>query len=198
MVFLRHTTPADNEPMLVTERLFLRYPQSSDYLAWAEVREQSRDFLRPWEPTWPVDELTRPAFRRRLRRYGKEIREDEGYPFFVFRRADEKLMGGCILSNVRRGASQACSLGYWIGEAYARQGLMGEALDALLPHIFVQLRLRRVEAACLAANEPSRRLLARLGFQQEGIAREYLKIAGEWQDHLLFALLQSDFDKNKR
>jgi [ribosomal protein S5]-alanine N-acetyltransferase len=103
------------------------------------------------------------------------------------------LTGGIGLSNVRRGVAETASLGYWIGEPYARQRYMSAALPLVLDFAFDRLRLHRVEAACLPTNVPSRALLLRTGFQQEGYARNYLLIDGKWQDHLLFAILREDW-----
>ena len=164
----------------------------ADYAAWAQLRGESRDFLSPWEPVWAGDELSRGAFRRRLKRYAKEARLDSAYAFFVFRAGDDQLMGGCTLSNVRRGVTQCCALGYWIGERFSRQGYMFNAVCALVPFIFGTLGLHRIEAACLPANEPSRSLLAKAGFREEGVALRYLQINGEWRDHVLFALLSDE------
>ncbi len=164
----------------------------ADFPAWVELREASRDFLVPWEPTWPADDLTRPAFRRRLRRYLQDIREDTAYPFFIFRSSDHALLGGITLSNVRRGVTQSCALGYWVGKPFARQGVMFAALRALLPFVFEQLRLHRLEAACLPSNTASIRLLEKVGFTREGYARRYLRINGMWQDHVLYAMLHDD------
>ena len=182
-------------PRLETERLFLRRPRLTDWRAWTNLRAASRDFLVPWEPTWPDDALTIPAYRRRLRQIGHEWRSDQGYAFFIFLRETGILVGGVNLSGVRRGVAQAASLGYWMGETFANRGLMGEALTALLPYAFERLGLHRIEAACLPHNKASRALLARLGFQQEGYARGYLKIAGRWQDHILHALLAGEYQK---
>ena len=104
--------PGGREPVLQGQTVTLRYPQMSDYPQWAALRGNSRAFLSPWEPTWAADELTRTAFRRRLRRYQREIRNDVAYPFFVFRKADGVLMGGCTLTNVRRGVTQSAAIGY--------------------------------------------------------------------------------------
>ncbi|HEX2255376.1 MAG TPA: 30S ribosomal protein S5 alanine N-acetyltransferase, partial [Afifellaceae bacterium] len=93
MAFLRATTPYES-PVIAGEGVFLRTPTVADYQAWAELRAESRAFLTPWEPTWPADDLTRTAFRRRIRRYVSEIREDHAYPFFIFRQADYALLGG--------------------------------------------------------------------------------------------------------
>src|ERR1019366_4312125 len=119
--------------------LLLRAPQMSDFLQWAHLRESSREYLTPWEPIWPSDDLTRAGFRRRLRRY------------------------------------------------------MTAALRVLLPSLFGELNLHRIEAACIPSNAPSIRVLEKCGFNREGLARRYLCINGVWQDHLLFGLLHEDF-----
>jgi ribosomal-protein-alanine N-acetyltransferase len=164
----------------------------SDWQFWAELRETSRDFLGPWEPTWPRDALTKAAFRRRLDHVRQEWEQETGYGFLAFRTTDETLLGGVTLSNVRRGVALTASLGYWIGAPYARQGYMSEALLTVLHFAFDQLGLHRVEAACLEKNEASRRLLQKSGFRPVGYARQYLKIDGRWQDHLLFEILCND------
>lgn len=170
----------------------IRPPAESDWRAYAEVRAASRRFLEPWEPTWPADALTRESFYRRLGRYAADWRDDNGYSFFVIRKTDGALLGGISVSNVRRGVAQCGTLGYWIGESYARQGYMTEALGLVLDFCFGHINLHRVEAACLPENEPSQRLLKRCGFTQDGYARKYLKIRGEWHDHLLFSLLAEE------
>jgi [ribosomal protein S5]-alanine N-acetyltransferase len=176
---------------LVGERVLLRPPERADYDEWATLRARSRNFLTPWEPSWPADALSRASYRARIGRYGEDWRTDQSYNFFVFR-SDETLIGGIGLSNVRRGVAETASLGYWIGEPYARQRYMTAALALILDFAFERLRLHRVEAACLPTNVPSRTLLQRTGFQQEGYARSYLLIDGKWQDHLLFAILRED------
>jgi len=184
--------PGGQQPVITGENVYLRYPRVADFLAWARLRGESQSFLAPWEPAWSTDELSKGAFRRRLKRYQREAREDLAYAFFVFRTSDNALLGGCTLSNVRRGVTQCCALGYWAGERFARQGYMFDALRALIPFIFRTLGLHRIEAACIPTNEASRKLLAKSGFQQEGLARRYLQINGDWQDHVLFALLAED------
>jgi len=173
------------------EQVFLRPPERGDYEAWAALRARSRDFLSPWEPTWPADALSRANFRARIARYGDDWRSDQGYNFFIFR-PDDVLVGGIGLSNMRRGVAETASLGYWVGLPFARQRFMTAALPLVLDFSFDRLRLHRVEAACLPTNVPSRSLLLRTGFVEEGYARRYLLIDGKWQDHLLYARLSSD------
>ncbi len=161
----------------------------ADYEQWANLRLASRDFLTPWEPVWPANDLTRSAFRSRIRQYWRDIDDDLAYPYFIFDAAGQTLLGALTLSNVRRGVAQTGTLGYWIGEPFARKGHMTSAVRLLLGFAFEHLALHRVEAACLPHNLPSIALLRRSGFEHEGLARGYLKIAGEWRDHLLFARL---------
>lgn len=170
----------------------LRMPLLSDYGEWSEVRAESRHFLKPWEPTWPRDDLARMAYRRRIRRYHREIRADEGYAFFVLDAGTGALAGGLTLAHVKRGVTQSCSLGYWMGERWAGRGMMGAAVRAVVPFCFETLGLNRVEAATLPHNERSIRLLKRAGFTEEGYARRFLCINGAWRDHVLFGMVAGD------
>lgn len=177
---------------IVGDGVYLRPSELRDYAEWSALREQSRAFLTPWEPVWPADDLTRTSFRYRVRRHAEEMARDEAYSFFVFRENDDVLLGGLSFGYVRRGVSQSASLGYWMGEPYAGKGYMTRAVRAACAYVFEKQGLHRIEASCLPTNEPSRRLLERVGFRQEGYARSYLNINGDWRDHLLFALLDSD------
>jgi ribosomal-protein-alanine N-acetyltransferase len=192
MAFFRTVGSSDLMPAITGDGVVLRAPQMSDCAEWAALREASRDFLTPWEPTWPADDLTRSSFRRRIKRYSEDQRSDLAYAFFIFRKPDDALVGGLTLANIRRGCAQAGSLGYWMGAPYARQGLMTAAVNVLIPFAFGTLKLHRIEAACIPANIASVRLLEKAGFKREGFARQYLCIDGVWQDHLLYARLKDD------
>jgi len=192
MVFLRSPFARDLPPILMQDGVELRVPEMADYESWAALRLESRAFLVPWEPAWPQDDLTRTAFRSRVKRYMRDVESDSAYPFFVYRAQDDRFIGAITLSNVRRGVAQAGSVGYWTGSPYIRQGYMTAAMSALMPFAYGHLHLHRVEAACLPVNLASIRLLTKCGFRQEGLARRYLKINGRWEDHLLFARLADD------
>ena len=192
MAFFRSVSFGEVVPAVSGHGVYLRPPSASDYAEWASLREQSRRFLTPWEPIWPSDDLTRAAFRRRLRRYAEDQRNDLAYSFLIFRSQEETLVGGITLANIRRGVAQAGSIGYWIGAPFAHQGYMTAALRALIPFCFGTLRLHRVEAACIPSNKPSIALLEKTGFQREGYARQYLCINSVWEDHLLYARLKDD------
>jgi [ribosomal protein S5]-alanine N-acetyltransferase len=190
MAFFRTINFSEPLPCVAGDGVVLRTPQMTDYNEWAALRENSRAFLTPWEPTWPEDDLSRSAFRRRIKRYVEDLRTDQGYAFLIVRNADNALVGGLTIANIRRGVAQAGSLGYWMGQPFARQGYMTAAVRAVVPFAFATLRLHRLEAACIPTNAGSIRLLENTGFVREGYAREYLCIAGTWQDHLLYARLQ--------
>ncbi len=192
MAFFRSVSLVESGPAVAGHGVILRPPVTSDFSEWAALREESRDFLSPWEPIWPADDLTRGAFRRRLKRYAEDQRTDTAYAFLIFRESDRAMVGGLTLANLRRGVAQAGSIGYWVGHRFARQGLMTAAVRTLIPMCFDTLRLHRVEAACIPSNTASVRLLEKTGFQREGYAREYLCINGVWADHLLYARLRSD------
>lgn len=166
----------------------LRPPRATDYSEWRELRARSREFLQPWEPTWPADDLSRAAFRRRLAAYARDREAGVAHPFFIYRQSDDALVGGITLSNIRRGVAQMGSVGYWCGLTYARNGYTLAAVKTLADFAFRSLALHRLEAACLPHNEPSRRLLNKAGFTEEGYAKAYLKINGVWRDHVLFGL----------
>lgn len=182
----------DFGPSLSGRGVKLRAPRGGDYAEWAALRAASRDFLQPWEPTWPADELTRSAWRRRLSGYAKDLQTGTAWPFFVFREEDGALVAGVTLSNVRRGVAQTATLGYWCGEPFARRGYMLAAVEAVTEFAFGRAGLHRLEAACVPENEPSRALLEKAGFEHEGYARGYLKINGGWRDHLLFGRVKDE------
>ena len=194
MAFFRTINFSDPLATITGDGITLRTPQMTDYGEWAAVREGSREFLKPWEPTWPADDLTRSAFRRRIRRYAEDLRTDQGYAFIVVRNTDGALVGGLTLANIRRGVAQAASVGYWMGQPFIRRGHMTAAVRAVIPFAFATLRLHRLEAACIPTNSASIRLLENCGFTREGYAREYLCINGIWQDHLLYARLAGGAD----
>ncbi|HTR14927.1 MAG TPA: GNAT family protein [Roseiarcus sp.] len=186
------TRSVSPEPLVRGAGLYLRPATAGDFAAWSRLRAESRRFLEPWEPTWPDDDLTQAAFRRRLRRQDEDIARDEAYAFLIFDSTSDDLLGGVTLGGLRRGVSQTGTLGYWMGARHAGRGRMTRAVAAAVDFAFARLRLHRVEAACIPDNVPSIAVLERNGFQREGRARGYLKIDSAWRDHVLYARLETD------
>ncbi|WP_412562095.1 GNAT family N-acetyltransferase [Thalassobius sp. MITS945101] len=175
-----------------TERLTLRPPQHTDFKAWSSLRRTSEGFLTPWEPAWASDHLSRKAFANRVYWVNRAIKNETALPLFMIRREDEQLVGAITLDHIRRGPAQAGTLGYWVGEEFARQGYMRETIDTLVYHAFHRMDLSRIEAACLPENKPSRDLLEKCGFKYEGVAQSYLEIDGRWRTHVLYAHIRMD------
>lgn len=175
-----------------TERLTLRLPMHSDYRAWSGLREESRAFLTPWEPSWSADHLGRKAFSNRVYWAARAEGSGTALPLFLIRRDDDILLGAITMDNIRRGPAQAGTLGYWVGARYSRQGYMREAIRALAHYAFTVLDLSRIEAACLPENAASRGVLEKSGFKYEGVAQSYLQINGRWRNHVLYANLRGD------
>nr|MCW1950475.1 GNAT family N-acetyltransferase [Octadecabacter sp.] len=173
-------------------RLTLRPPVHSDFRAWSALRQESADFLTPWEPTWASDHLTRKSFTNRVYWAQRSISNGTALPLFIIRRSDDVVLGAITLDHIRRGPAQAGTTGYWIGEAFAREGYMREAIEAVVHYAFTTLDLSRIEAGCLEENKPSRALLEKCGFKYEGVAQAYLQINGRWRNHVLYANLRHD------
>lgn len=188
----RFLSRPDDPVLLEGKDVYLRLPQLSDYEEWRKLRQASRRFLEPWEPTWGADDLTRASFRLRVRRYEQDYQRGQAVPFFIFLKSGDVLVGGLTIGYIRRGAAQSCMIGYWMGETHAGRGHMHDALDAVIPYAFKVLRLHRIEAACIPDNARSIGLLEKVGFRREGYLRGYLKINGAWRDHVLYARLAGD------
>ncbi|CAN1489525.1 RimL Acetyltransferases, including N-acetylases of ribosomal proteins [Rhabdaerophilaceae bacterium] len=181
----------DDGPQLERDDLLLRPARMADFSEWQDLRAASREFLAPWEPLWPQDDLTRPAFRKRVAQAKRDIAEQSAYALLII--AEGQMVGGITLANIRRRAAQTGTLGYWMGAEFAGKGYMTRSVRLVSDFAFLQLQLDRLEAACLPENAASIRVLEKAGFKREGFARAYLSIAGRRRDHLLFGLLNADF-----
>ena len=172
--------------------IILRHPRWADYEMWSDLRRANADYLKPWEPDWSSDHLGRVSYRQRLGRFKKFVTQDRAYPFHVFRAEDDQLIGACNLTHIDRGPAQTARLGYWVGQSYARRGYARAAVGSLIDFAFGPLGLHRLEAAVQAGNHGSVSVLEATGFQKEGCARGFLKIAGRWTDHDIYARLRDD------
>ena len=180
---------------LAGERIYLRPPKRKDALKWQKLRLSSKEFLIPWEPSWDAYSCTRRAYMRYLKNSYYLANLDRAYSFLIFSKKENNLLGGINIGSVKRGVSQSASIGYWIGKEYARKGYMYEAINILLPSLFIDLRLNRIEAATLEENSASRQLLKKIGFKKEGLLRQYLKINGNWRDHILYSYLNDEMKR---
>jgi [ribosomal protein S5]-alanine N-acetyltransferase len=148
------------------------------------------DRFRPVMPTPPPGYFTEPYWVRQLERGEAAYRAHLAVPFVLFE-GDEggEIAGDITYSNVVRGAFRACHLGYKLAKRFEGQGVMFAALRAANDFALRELGLHRIMANHLPSNERSARLLARLGFEREGYARDYLCLDGAWRDHVLNSLI---------
>jgi ribosomal-protein-alanine N-acetyltransferase len=180
-------------PQLTTARLALRPAVPAMAQVHAEFMRRNRAHFAPWEPPRPDDSEDAAGWERRLAaavaafEAGRELR-------WVMFDDHERMLGRINFTAIARGPFQSCLLGYQIDAAHEGRGLMREALEAAIGHAFGALRLHRVEANYRPENVRSGVLLARLGFERIGLAREYLFIDGAWRDHVQTQRLNANFD----
>jgi ribosomal-protein-alanine N-acetyltransferase len=185
--------------MLVTtlfgRRVLLRPLVATDFPAWREVRRRNAEWLTKWEPTRPPgapDVIeNREAFSIRCNARQRERQLGSGYGFGIF--INGEFAGEINLSAVQRGPFQSASIGYWIDEAHAGHGYTPEAVVVLAKYCFDELRLHRLEIAIVPRNTASRRVVEKLGLREEGIAKGFLEIDGNWEDHVRYGLTFEDW-----
>ncbi len=192
MRLLKFHSTLQDPGKLCGDNLVMRMPQMDDFDQWQSLRQQSKEFLQPWEPLWSPADYSKASFRQRIKRYQAELKSGRSVSLFLFTDNGAVLVGGLTLANIRRGVAQSCTLGYWMGEPYAGRGIMKQAAKLAIRYVFVDLKLHRLEAAAIEKNLRSIMLLEKCGFKFEGIVRKYLKINGVWQDHRLYAMLADD------
>jgi ribosomal-protein-alanine N-acetyltransferase len=180
------------------DRVSLRAPRRNDARTLADVRTRSRRFLRAWSPAPKPGVSVPDAAREQVRNDLRAWRADLGYAFCVVPRRGDALVGRVALNQVVRGVFQNAYIGYWIDASHAGRGWMTEAVRLALDTAFGPLGLHRVQAAIMPRNAPSLALARRIGFRKEGRAERYLKIAGAWEDHEIFALTREEWSRGRR
>jgi ribosomal-protein-alanine N-acetyltransferase len=162
-----------------------------DAAALARLLTANRDYLAPWSPIQDDRYFTEDGQREVLAR---DLARHEGGVMLPLAILDggSAVCGRVNLNSIIRGAFQGASVGYWVSESHAGRGLATAAVADVIDIGFKELGLHRLEAATLLHNTPSQRVLARTGFRPFAISEAYLKIAGRWQDHILFQLLNQE------
>jgi ribosomal-protein-alanine N-acetyltransferase len=184
------------EASLVGPRVMLRPLVADDHAQWREVRERSREWLEQWEPLPELgspDPVTdRDAFRARCGAWERQRQFDTAYGFGLFL-LDGTFAGEVSLGSVLRGPFQSSFIGYWIDEAQGGKGYVPEGVALVIRYGFDSLGLHRMEAAIVPRNVKSRRVAAKLGLRDEGIAHRFLQIRGVWEDHVRYAITYEDW-----
>ena len=179
---------------LTTARLIVRPATADDVPAIVAYFLDNQAFLEPWEPARPEGFYTEQFWSEQVARNREHAETDRALRMFIFPSdAPGDIIGTVNLTEFVRGAFHACYLGYGLSAAREGQGYMREALRAAIPHAFGPLRLHRIMANYVPHNRRSGSVLKALGFQVEGYARDYLRINGRWEDHVLTSLTNPDW-----
>jgi ribosomal-protein-alanine N-acetyltransferase len=173
----------------VAPRIRLVQPADDDALAQLQLR--NRAFLAPWDPLRPEAYFTVAGQRTDIEAALARHRTGEAVPLVILD-DDGEVAGRLTLSAIVRGAFQSCSMGYWLSQDRTGRGYATEAVNAGVALAYTQLTLHRVQAATLVSNTASQDVLRRAGFERFGLAPRYLRIAGRWQDHILFQRVRDE------
>jgi len=194
--FARSITGRFPNQYILGSRTFIRSPKRRDWRAWVDLRRNSYEFLKEWEPIWEIKDCNKAAYMRQLRIQKFKAVNDQAYTFLCFEMQQELLLGGINISNIQRGVAQTANIGYWLGEEYTNKGYMKESLEAMLPFLFEQMKFNRLQAFTLPKNIPSRNLLNKLKFKEEGLIRKCMKINDVWRDHVLYSKLAQEHNNS--
>lgn len=175
----------DSIPELATENLIITVLKPTDFRLLVRYEKENRAHLSKWEPTRGEEFFSDESAKSRLNLGVEHFKRGLSVPLVGLDKSRAKIVCVCHFTNIVRGAFQACQLGYSINAQDEGKGLMFEMLQASIEYVFSECALHRIMANYIPANERSEKLLIRLGFEKEGIAKSYLKIAGSWQDHVL-------------
>ncbi|MGZ0039472.1 GNAT family N-acetyltransferase [Paenibacillus ottowii] len=176
--------------------LQIRLLQVSDAERLLEIRRENFDFFKPYEPERPEIYFTLEEQARLISNGLEAAQAGQGYMFGLFLTENNKLIGRMELSGVARGPFQNANLGYLVDPAYHGQGYATSAVKDIVHYVLNELELHRIQAGVMPRNKPSHRVMVKAGFRREGLALNYLKINGVWEDHVLYAMTAEDLQND--
>ncbi|WP_435171797.1 GNAT family N-acetyltransferase [Paenibacillus glycanilyticus] len=172
--------------------IYLRMLEPEDARPMLDLKLRNRAFSQPFEPIRGDEHYT---LEEQMKDIGNGIsaaQQGTAYIYGVFLTETDELIGRIALTSVTRGVFQNAYMGYFIDQAHNGRGYATAAVEEMVGIAFHDLHLHRIQASVMPINGRSLRVLEKAGFRQEGLARRYLKINGEWEDHLLFAITKED------
>ena len=180
-----------------TERLKLKILDESYADIVMDYLVRNRDFFEPWLPAYDEDSFDIESQKEKLRNELWHFEHKTGMKFWLFSIDDgenSRILGDVSFSNISSEPFLSCFLGYKICESENGKGYAGEGIKAGVDYLFNELKLHRVEANIIPRNEKSIRVIEKLGFVNEGMAKKYLKINGKWEDHCHYVLLNPEVE----
>lgn len=187
--FVMEKNGKKREPFIATARCILRLPELEEAIAMAEFASKNRAYLIPFEPLQPDYYYGPEYWHDKILQLQEGFQADTSCCLNLYLKETGQLLGMVNYSNIVRGAFHSCFLGFKIAENMQGQGLMTEAIKASIGYVFDTLNLHRISANYMPRNERSARVLEKCGFQKEGIAEDYLRINGTWEQHVLTSLI---------
>ena len=181
--------------MLETNRLDLKLSDLDFVNDVLEFYLENKGFLREWEPSKAKAFFSVAYLEAVLNNEIEQTKFGGLYRFWIYKKENEKLIGNICLSNIVRGAFQSCHIGYKLGEKEMNKGYMSESLEAVIKFAFENLKLHRLEANIMPRNSASMKLVKKIDFREEGLAKRYIKINGKWEDHIHMVLLNKTVEK---
>jgi ribosomal-protein-alanine N-acetyltransferase len=181
--------------LIQSDRLTLRLPEDGDVPEIIRFYRENRQHLQPWSPTFPPELFQSEYWRDQTAERRAELEAGLGARTFIFLKEDPaSVIGNISLTQVQRGPGQYCLMGYSLAAGAQGHGYMVEAVSAAVGYAFDGLRLHRVAANYMPHNVRSAAVLRRAGFTIEGYARDYILINGRWEDHILTAIVNPDWE----
>ncbi|MGE6650269.1 GNAT family N-acetyltransferase [Shewanella colwelliana] len=178
-------------PELKTPNMIISVLKPDDLTLLVKYQNENRKHFAKWEPTRSLDYYSAEETRKRINTNLQSFKLGTSVSLVAFNKAKTEIIALCTFSNIVYGVFQACNLGYSISEREQGKGLMFEMLESSINYLFTEYNLHRIMANYIPENKRSEKLLFRLGFEKEGLAKSYLKIAGKWQDHVLTSKISS-------
>ena len=178
-------------PRLVGSRLVIRHLEPHEAVLMTEFRIENKAHLETWEPKRSSEFFTEGFWQIDLRLTLRDFRNGSSVCLCLLSPEEDEVLGVCNYTSIVRGTFQSCHLGYALAKKHQGRGIMFEALQLTNRYVFEELGLHRIVAGYLPNNDRSGQLLKKLGFEKEGYARQYLKINGRWEDHILTSLINS-------
>ena len=182
---------------VVTDRLVLRAPRASDVPELRRLTRRNAEHLRPWEPAAATgeDPTSLTAVTNRVTRQRRDWKRGDAYALLVtLRTPDEPIVGRVNLGGILRGAFLNAYVGYWIDLEHQGRGLMTEAVRGAFSFAFGVGGLHRLQIAIMPRNPASLRVMEKIGVRREGVAERFLRIAGSWEDHVIFAVTREEWE----
>lgn len=176
----------------IGERIYLRTLEEADTAIWTEHNRKNRDHFQAFSPAREEGFYTEEFQLDWIRRCIQDIREDRQYPFGVFLKETDELIGSISLFLVERRFLERAMIGYSLDKDHEGRGYMTEAVKLLVDFGFRELKLHRIWGEAKPSNQGSIRVLEKAGFEREGIARKNVRINGRWEDHMILSILNPE------